>query len=674
MIAQPPSPHPFGSFSNIEVLDQNGSRDRLWVLRRPAQFLADIAILAAAFIVAYLPSINLRLDDFYLDAALTQVSFVVLVEVSVLFLSGAYSIIWRYISVGDLKVFVTAALVSGSILIFLRFTLAFTAFSIWQVPLSVILIQTVLGFGGLLGLRVLRRLVYESRENTRGTARRRRIQKVPALLVGAGRTGATLAREVWGRADAELEIWGFVDEDVHKKGGSVSGYKVLGTLEDLPHLVDEIAIQEVVITLDNASGKEIRRVLDICAELPVKTQIVPSLNEFARGRVSVNRIRDVEIEDLLRREPVTLEDDNLRDFLGGRTVMVTGAGGSIGSELVRQIFSFRPARILLVERAEFSLFEIAREFAAGVNGVEFVPLIADAGDEPRMRQIFETYRPEVIYHAAAHKHVPLMEANAGEALKNNVFVTRLVGQLAGEYGASDFVLISTDKAVNPSSLMGASKRLAELVVQSLGDTYPTKYVAVRFGNVLGSAGSVVPIFRQQIRNGGPVTVTDPEMARYFMTIPEASQLVLQAGALGTGGEIFVLDMGEPVKVLDLAKDMIRLSGLTPHEDIDIVFTGIRKGEKLFEELEVKGENLEKTRHPKIFVGKIATYPSEEVAQMLSAFRNALNNNDEAMIRRLFNQYFPEANVIETDEAAVEPQERPLKSHQHTTPQLGLAEK
>ena len=644
------------------------------MLRRPAQFLADMAILAAAFIVACLPAINIRLDNFYLDAALTQVPFVVLIEVSVLFLSGAYSIIWRYISVGDLRVFATAALVSGSILVVFRFAFAFTVLSIWQVPLSVIFIQTVLGFGGLLGLRVLRRLVYESRENNRGTARRRKVKKIPAILVGAGRTGATLAREVWGRADAELEIWGFVDEDVHKKGGSVSGYKVLGTLEDLPRLVDEMAIQEVVITLDNASGKEVRRVLDVCAELPVKTQIVPSLNEFAHGRVSVNRIRDVGIEDLLRREPVTLESDNLRGFLGGRTVMVTGAGGSIGSELVRQIIHFRPARILLVERSEFSLFEIIREFTAANLGVELTPLIADAGDEPRMRQIFETYRPEVIYHAAAHKHVPLMEINAGEALKNNVFATRLVGQLAGEYGVSDFVLISTDKAVNPSSLMGASKRLAELVVQSLGDSFLTKYVAVRFGNVLGSAGSVVPIFRDQIRNGGPITVTDPDMARYFMTIPEASQLVLQAGALGTGGEIFILDMGEPVKVLDLAVDMIRLSGLTPYEDIDIVFTGIRKGEKLFEELEVKGENLEKTRHPKIFIGKIATYPSEEVSQILGAFRNAVQNNDEVMIRRLFNQYFPEANVTETEVPAGDSLERPSRSHVHTTPQLGFVEK
>lgn len=644
------------------------------MLRRPAQFLADLAVLASAFMLAYLPAINLRVEEFYLETALTQVSFVILVEITVLFLLGAYSIIWRYISVGDVKVFATAALVSGCILTAFRFALAFTTFATWRVPLSVIMIQTVLGFGGLLGLRVLRRFLYESRENSKGTRRRRRIKRIPVLLVGAGRTGATLAREVWGRADAELDIWGFVDEDVHKVGGSVSGYKVLGTIDDLPRLVDEMHIREVVIALDDASGKVIRRVMDICAEMNIKTQIVPSLNEFAQGRVTVNRLRDVQIEDLLGREPVTLDDENLREFLGGRTVMVTGAGGSIGSELVRQIIRFDPARVLLVERSEYFLFEITRELTVDAPGVDLVPLIADAGDETRMRQIFETYRPAVVYHAAAHKHVPLMESNAGEALKNNVFVTHLVGKLAGEYGATDFVLISTDKAVNPTSLMGASKRMAELVVQALGNVFVTKYVAVRFGNVLGSAGSVVPIFRDQIRRGGPVTVTDPEMKRYFMTIPEASQLVLQAGALGTGGEIFILDMGEPVKVLDLAEDMIRLSGLAPYEDIDIAFTGVRKGEKLFEELEVKGENLEKTRHPKIYIGKIATYSNEDVSQMLGAFRSAVENNDERMVRQLFNRYFPEANVTEMEDPGGLSAEPASFPQIHATPQIGLAEK
>lgn len=651
-----------------------GIGERLWIMRRPLQFLTDVAILAAAFIVSYLPAINIQLSDFYLNTALTQVSFVVLVEISVLFLLGAYSIIWRYISVSDVRVFVLAGLISGTILAALRFALGFTDFNLWQVPLSVIFIQTVLGYGGLLAVRVLRRLVYESRDKNKFGSSKRKARRSRVLLVGAGRTGAAISREVSGRADAEVEIWGFVDDDNRKKGGSVSGYKVRGSIAELPRLVSEMSIDEVILTLDDAKGKEIRKVIDICSAIPVTTKIVPSLNELAQGRVSISRIRDVQIEDLLGREPVTLENQNLNALLTDRTIMVTGAGGSIGSELVRQILNFRPQRVLLVERAEFLLFEILRELAAADRSAELVPLIADTGDEPRMRQIFDHYRPQVIFHAAAHKHVPLMESNVAEAVKNNVFSTQVVGLLSGEFGSSHFVLISTDKAVNPTSVMGASKRMAELVVQGLDQNYDTNYMAVRFGNVLGSAGSVVPIFREQIKRGGPVTVTDPEMTRYFMTIPEASQLVLQAGAMGKGGEIFILDMGEPVKVLDLAKDMIRLSGLIPNEDIEIVFSGIRQGEKLFEELEITGEDLERTRHPKVFIGKIAKYPVHEVSQMLAAFRNAVEMNDDSLIRKLFNRYFPEARVTEFDRSVTSTSE-PTQEKFFTQPsKLGLAEK
>ena len=333
--------------------------------------------------------------------------------------------------------------------------------------------------------------------------------------------------------------------------------------------------------------------------------------------------------------------------------MVTGAGGSIGSELVRQIAEFRPKLLLLVERTEFVLFQIERELSKNFSEFNFVPLIADIGDEPRMRELFAEYAPEVVFHAAAHKHVPLMETNPTEAIKNNVFATKTIGELAGEAGVRDFVLISTDKAVNPTSVMGASKRVAEIVLQSLNQKFATNFMAVRFGNVLGSAGSVVPIFREQIHKGEPITVTHKDMTRYFMTIPEASQLVLQAGALGEGGEIFILDMGEPIKILDLAEDMIRLSGLQPYEDIDIIFSGIRPGEKLFEELEITGENLLKTRHPKIFIGKIGAYEHTEVAGILSNFRQAVEANDAAKIRALFNHFLPEARITEKgDEPAV----------------------
>ncbi|MEO6333535.1 MAG: nucleoside-diphosphate sugar epimerase/dehydratase [Pyrinomonadaceae bacterium] len=625
--------------------EQNSLTDRFWFLRRPTQFVGDVAILCAAFFVAYLPAVNVQLGEFYVDVVMRQLPFVVLVQFSALFLVGAYSILWRYVSIEDLKVFLKAAVISCAILITFRFVLIFSNFNLWQVPVSVILIDSVLAFGGLLGLRVLRRFFYEFGEKNKVFAGKHRTKRKPALLVGAGRMGATLVKELSGRRDTELEIRGLVDDDPRKRGGSVSGYKVLGTTYDVPRLVDELGIKQVVIAVDEARGMEIRRIMDICSAIPVKAQIVPSLNEIATGRVSVSRLRDVQIEDLLGREPVKLDDENLHDFLTGRTVMVTGAGGSIGSELVRQIITYRPKCLLLVERAEFFLFQIGRELAE-LEGVEFVSLIADVGDEPRMTEIFETYRPEVIFHAAAHKHVPLMEVNAIEAIKNNVLATRCLGSLAGRFGTRDFVLISTDKAVNPTSVMGASKRIAEIVVQGLNQQYETNYVAVRFGNVLGSAGSVVPIFREQIQKGEPITVTDKEMTRYFMTIPEASQLVLQAGALGTGGEIFILDMGEPVKIITLAEDMIRLSGLTPYEDIDIVFTGVRKGEKLFEELEITGENLDRTNHPKIFIGKIAEYSHDEVEAIVNSFRTAVAECSEPRIRQLFNDVLPEARIGE----------------------------
>jgi FlaA1/EpsC-like NDP-sugar epimerase len=650
---------------------QKSLSDRIWFLRRPTQFLLDIAVLSAAFFLAYLPAINIQVTDFYVDIALRQLPLVILIQFSTLFLAGAYSILWRYVSIEDLKVFLTAGLVSGAILVALRFLLEFTDLSLWQVPVSVIMIDTVLGFGALLGLRVLRRFLYEFGDKGSAFRGTRRTKRKAALLVGAGRMGATLVKELSGRRDAELNIRGFVDDDPRKRGGSVSGIKVLGTTHDLPRLADEMGIEEVVIAIDHAQGKDIRRIVDVCAAIPVKAQIVPSLNELAHGRVSVSRVRDVQIEDLLGREPVQLDDREVRDFLTGKVVMVTGAGGSIGSELVRQILEYGPATVLLVERAEFLLFNIARELETAKIDVEFVPLIADVGDEPRMREIFERFRPDVIFHAAAHKHVPLMESNSCEAVKNNIVATHALGRLAGEFGTTDFVLISTDKAVNPTSVMGASKRIAEIVVQELNQAYATNYMAVRFGNVLGSAGSVVPIFREQIEKGEPITVTDREMTRYFMTIPEAAQLVLQAGALGDGGEIFILDMGQPVRILDLAEDMIRLSGLTPYEDIDIIFTGARKGEKLFEELEITGEDLLKTLHPKIFIGKIATYSKEEVASMLNRFRAAVELNDGGEIRRLFNEVLPEASITtdEPEASAVETREPPVTLQAN----LGLSE-
>lgn len=623
--------------------DEPGSERSVWVLRRPIQLMADMAVLCTAFFAAYLPAFN-GISEYNVELALQQLPFVILIQFYSLYVVGAYSILWRYISIEDIKVFLKAAAISGTVLMAFRFLLIFTNFNIWQVPVSVIFVDTVLAFGALLALRVGRRFFYEVNEKQRFSLVKRKIKRQSTLFVGAGRIGASLVKEVIGRRDAELDIKGFVDDDRFKKGGSVGGVKVLGTTDDLVRLVDEMAINQVVIAMDEAQGKEIRRILDLCRAIPVKARIVPGLNEIAHGHVKVSRIRDVQIEDLLGRDPVALENENLNEFLNDRVVMVTGAGGSIGSELVRQVAAFNPNKILLVERAEFFLFQIEQELRRDFSETAFTPLLADVGDEQRMREIFELWKPDVVFHAAAHKHVPLMEANCSEAVKNNVFATELVGSLAGTFGAKAFVLVSTDKAVNPTSIMGASKRVAEIVIQDLNQRFDTRYIAVRFGNVLGSAGSVVPIFAEQIRKGGPVTVTDPKMTRYFMTIPEASQLVMQAGALGGGGEIFILDMGEPVRILDLAEDMIRLSGLEPYEEIDIAFSGIRQGEKLFEELELSGENLVKTRHPKIFIGKIAAYTPEKVKHIVRSFREVIKDNNEAELRQMFNEFIPESQI------------------------------
>ncbi|MBV6496681.1 MAG: UDP-N-acetyl-alpha-D-glucosamine C6 dehydratase [Pyrinomonadaceae bacterium] len=656
-------------------MNEGPSADNFWFLRRPFQFLADVFVLCAAFFIAYLPAINMRLGEFYADTAIRQLPLVVLVQLSALFLVGAYSLIWRYVSIEDIKVFIKAAVISLVVLLLFRFALSFTHFDLWQIPVSVVLIDTMMAFGGLLALRILRRFFYELDEKNRLTAGRKRGKRKPTLVVGAGRMGATLVKELQGRADSEFDVRGFVDDDPRKIGGSVNRIKVIGGTDRLPKLVHELDIKQVVLAIDHANGKDIRRIMDICSSIPVKAQIVPSLDEIAHGRVNVTRLRDVEIEDLLGREPVELDDKNLGDLLSGRTVMVTGAGGSIGSELVRQISNYHPKKVLLVERSEYMLFEIGREVSKTYDELEFVPLIADISDEPRMRGLFAEFRPEVIFHAAAHKHVPLMEQNPVEAIKNNVLATRLVGSLAGEFGAKAFVMISTDKAVNPTSVMGASKRIAEIVVQDLNQTYATKFTAVRFGNVLGSAGSVVPIFREQIEKGEAITVTHPEMTRYFMTIPEASQLVLQAGALALeGGEIFILDMGRPVKILDLAEDMIRLSGLVPYEEIDIQFTGIRDGEKLFEELEITGEHLLKTRHPKIFIGKIAEFSRMQVAAIVDEFTAAVVENNESRIRSAFNEFLPEATVHQIDTIAPKPQLDPENSTPPATAKLKLADK
>jgi FlaA1/EpsC-like NDP-sugar epimerase len=512
------------------------------------------------------------------------------------------------------------------------------------IPISVIVIDSVLAFSAVLGMRVLRRAIHEDRQKHMRVARWKNVERTPTLLVGAGRAGALAAREILGRGDMRLEVKGFVDDDPAKQGSTIHGFRVLGTTRDLPRLIQDLRITQVVITIAEISRSEILRIIDIGQKCRVKLRIMPGLFEILQGKVQTTRIGNVRIEDLLGRDSVVLDKEQIGAFLSGKVVLVTGAGGSVGSELARQVARFGPAELLLVERAEFALFEIEQELRRSHPNVKITAIVADVGDEPRVQSIFATHQPHVVLHAAAHKHVPMMEFNPAEAIKNNVLATRLLGEVAAAFGVEAFVLISTDKAVRPTSVMGASKRVAELVVQDLARRYPTRFLAVRFGNVLGSAGSVIPTFREQIRRGGPVTVTHPDMRRYFLTISEAAQLVLQAGSMGQGGEILILDMGQPVRILDLAVAMITLTGLKPFEEMPIVFTGVRPGEKLYEELTFLGEDIAKTRHPKIFIGKLAAYSTEEVDRALRRLAELARDGQGDAIRLFLNELLPDANL------------------------------
>jgi len=640
---------------------------------RQVQFALDFGILAAAFILAYAIRFDFDWTRVRESGCWSQLPLAVLVQFLALTLAGVYRFIWRYVGIREGKAFLRAALGSAGVLAAIRYSVP-EPLAVYRVPLSVIVAGTMFAFGGVLAVRLFRRVAYERQRMQEDRAGEPSRVRECVLLVGAGQAGVLAAREILGRGDMSLDVKGFVDDDHRKIGLEVQGIRVLGTTHDLPRLVEKLRITQVVITIARIRRSEILRLLEVCRAIPVKVRIIPGLYEVLQGKVKVTRIRDVQIEDLLGRDRVQLDEDMIGKFLFDRVVMVTGAGGSIGSELVRQIARYRPTCLLLVERAEFGLFSIEREAARLFPEVRVVPLIADVGDEQRMRGIFAQYRPQVVIHAAAHKHVPMMESNPAEAIKNNVRGTRIVGELSGESGVEAFVLVSTDKAVRPSSVMGASKRVAELVIQDLARRYPTRFLAVRFGNVMGSVGSVIPIFREQIRRGGPVTVTHAEMKRYFMTIPEATQLVLQAGAMGAGGEIFVLDMGEPVRILDIAEQMIALSGLTPHEDMDIVFTGLRPGEKLFEELEMTDEKMEKTRHPRIFIGRLAAYPREEVARAISELERFARDGRGDAIRARLSLLLPEARlaphapeepaIVETPRHNVSPFPSPPRAEEH----------
>src|SRR5215831_4332162 len=615
------------------------------LLSRRVQFALDLSVLIGAFVLAYLLRFDFNIPPQWMHSMWVQLTWVVLMQFVALNLSGVHSFVWRYVGITELRSFFIAASSVFLMLLVVRFVLPGAMLVTWRVPLSICVMDTILAFGGVLGLRVLRRTSYElfeMRKRKRAAGGEPAQQRV--LLIGAGRAGVLASKEIVNRGDMHLQVAGFVDDDHAKQGSVINGIRVLGNSSHLPRLVSQLDIDHVIITMAQATRNEIQRITKICDEIPVKVRIIPGLYEILDGRVEISRIRDVQIEDLLGRDPVRLDIQSISGELTGKVVMVSGAGGSIGSELARQVARFAPEKLLLIERAEFALFNIDRELKGSDRNESIVPLVADIGDHQRMRSIFDKYRPNVVIHAAAHKHVPLMEDNPCEAIKNNVFNTRMLTKLASEFEAEAFVLISTDKAVRPTSIMGASKRLAELVVQHAASRSQTRFVAVRFGNVIGSNGSAIPIFQEQIRNGGPLTITDNRMKRYFMTIPEAAQLVLQASTIGNGGEVFILHMGEPVSILELAEALISLSGMKPHEDIQIVEIGMRPGEKLNEELTFESESAAATSHPKIFISKLAPVKYEMIQVALQQLEQLVEQRDEEELRAFLNQAIPEAQL------------------------------
>ena len=608
--------------------------------KRGLQIALDFAVLSMAFWLAFLFRFEFRIPRPALHILLVNWPGVALVQYGALSAFGVPRASWRYMTMGDaIRVWVAVA-TSGLVLIGIRIALPhFTTAGVVIIPFGVLAMDFVLAFVGLVGERATWRLRGEVVDRKKRVAEAG--DRHAVLLIGAGEAGVLVAREIAHRPDLGLKPIGYLDDNHLKAGAMIGGLPVLGPTKDVAAIAARKRVKRALITIANASGRQIRRINELCRDAGLETKIIPGIYEIVGDKVNLSRIREVAIEDLLGREPVRLDEDIVGATIRSRVVLVTGAGGSIGSELCRQICRFGPERLILVERFENALFEIHRELASAFPQVPIDPRVADVCDGPRMAQLFESSKPELVFHAAAHKHVPMMEWNPGEAVKNNIGGTRTVADLADRFGVERFVLVSTDKAVNPTSVMGATKRVAEIYLQALSQRSSTRFVMVRFGNVLGSAGSVIPIFREQIAKGGPVTVTHPEMTRYFMTIPEASQLVLQAGAMGQGGEIYILDMGEPVKIVDLARDLIVLSGLRPMEDIEIRFSGMRPGEKLFEELSTDAEHAEKTKHPKVFVGRIKPHDWSVVEPGVRALCELASAGNLDNVRTALGELVPE---------------------------------
>jgi len=596
----------------------------------------DVVAAGVAWLAAFLLRFNLDVDDPFFSGVWPTLPWVVGSQTVVFLVFGLYRGIWRYASVPDLRRIVFAAIVGVTTTALVLQLLQLPV----VVPRSVFFLDPILLVMLMGGSRLAYRTWKEHRLVSLGA-----LNAQPVVIMGAGDAGAALAKEL--AKSREWRVVGLLDDNAGKLGRQIHGLPVAGRLDELPSVARRFSVSHAIIALPSASHAERRRAVDICTQAGLKPLTVPGFDDLVSGRVTVSQLRHVELDDLLGRDPVSLDATGLRDWLRGRVVMITGAGGSIGAELCRQVARFEPRQLVLFELNEFALYTIEQEFDTHHPGLPLACTIGDVKDANRVAQVIRQYRPAVIFHAAAYKHVPLMENdNAWQAVLNNVTGTEVVARAAIAHGVEKFVFISTDKAVNPTSVMGASKRLAEMVCQALqrspapkGGEVATRFVMVRFGNVLGSTGSVIPRFREQIAAGGPLTVTHPEVMRYFMSIPEAVQLVLQAGLMGKGGEIFVLDMGEPVRIVDLARDLIRLTGFN-EEDIKIVYTGLRPGEKLYEEPLAADENALSTPHPKLKIAR-ARQEDHDWLQRLDHWMESSGTPDTAAVKSDLTKWVPE---------------------------------
>lgn len=600
------------------------------------QFSAFMALLAR-FDFSY----TLLRESMFLDALLRYAPWFTMLTVLIFIPFKLYSSLWEFASVDELLHILLAAM-AVAVLQFAAIVL-----NLVDLPLSFPILNAMF----LAVLTVLFRFSYRM---ARSIARRRSRRGVQArtMLIGAGSAGMQTLREFETSENSKNHVVCIIDDDPQKTGRYLNNVKIVGTRRDIAKAAQDYRVEEIVFAIPAAPTQQRKQILKLCQETGCKLKILPGISQLANGEVKVQKIRDVDVLDLLGRDSVQVDLSQIAEYLSGKTVLVTGGGGSIGSELCRQIAGHRPKRLVIFDIYENNAYDIQQELRRTHPGLELITLIGSVRDTVRVNMLFETYRPEIVFHAAAHKHVPLMEDSPNEAIKNNVFGTYHVARAADRYGTKTFVLISTDKAVNPTNVMGASKRICEMIVQTMANRSATKFVAVRFGNVLGSNGSVIPLFKRQIAEGGPVTVTHPDIIRYFMTIPEAVQLVLQAGAYANRGEIFVLDMGEPVRIDDLARNLIRLSGFTPDEDIEIRYTGLRPGEKLFEEMLMDEEGLRETANKLIHIGQPIRISEEHFLEQLAQLETACEQNSpqiRALIARIVPTYH-RAAVTQTVQA------------------------